>query len=129
MTTRKTNKARRISRKMPQAPNLLSGVDVVWTFQKRQDLADELRRRVRLLAGQDQSPAEDRQPSVRTTAKAAVPKLVADRLGEAAMRELIEARRTGAKLRELVDKYGISESSVKRLLLANRAHVAPLSRE
>lgn len=89
---------------------------LVCIYQKRQDLADQLRRRVRRLKGQDQSPVEDRQPSVRTTAKAAVPKLVVDRLGEARVRELIEARLAGAKLRELVDRYGISESSVKRVL-------------
>jgi hypothetical protein len=93
-------------------------VDLVCTYQKRQDLADQLRHRVRRLTGQDQSPVEDRQPSARTTAKAVVPKLVVDRLGEARIRELIEARRAGAKLRELVDRYGISESSVKRILRA-----------
>lgn len=91
-------------------------VDVVWIYQKRQDLADQLRRRVRRLAEQRQSPVEDRQASVRTTAKAVVPKLVVDRLGEARVRELIAARRAGAKLRDLVDRYGISESSVKRLI-------------
>jgi response regulator of citrate/malate metabolism len=96
-------------------------VDVAWTWSKRQDLADQLRSRVRRLAGQDQSPVEDRQVSARTTARAAVPKRVADRLGEATVRELIEARRVGAKLRDLADLYRISESSVKRVL---RAHAS-----
>jgi DNA invertase Pin-like site-specific DNA recombinase len=50
------------------------------------------------------------------TAKSAVPKRVVDRLDEAAVRELIEARQAGAKLRELVEQYGISESSVKRMM-------------
>jgi len=99
-----------------RASTCANRVDVAWTWSKRQDLADQLRSKVRRLAGQDQSPVEDRQPSARTTAKAAVPKRVVDRLGEAAVRELIEARRAGAKLRVLVDKYGISESSVKRLI-------------
>jgi hypothetical protein len=90
-------------------------VDVAWTWSKRQDLADQLRSKISRLTGQDPSPAEDRQVSPRTTAKAVVPKQVVDRLGETAVRELIEARRAGAKLRELVDRYGISESSVKRL--------------
>ena len=95
-------------------------VDLTWTWSKRQDLADLLRSGVRRLAGQDPVPAEDRQASGQTTAKAEVPKRVADRLGEDTVRELIEARRAGAKLRELVDKYGISESSVKRLLKQQR---------
>jgi hypothetical protein len=91
-------------------------VDLTWTWSKRQDLADLLRSGVRRLTGQDPSPAEDRQASARTTAKAEAPKRVADRLGDATVRELIDARQAGAKLRELVDSYGISESSVKRLL-------------
>jgi hypothetical protein len=93
-----------------------NAVDVAWTWSKRQDLADQLRSRVRQLSSQDPNAVEDRQPGLRTTAKAALPKRVADRLGDAAVRELVEGRRAGAKLRELVDKYGISESSVKRLV-------------
>ena len=96
-------------------------VDVAWTWSKRQDLADLLRSRVCRLTGQDPTPVEDRQASPRTTAKAEVPKRVADRLGEATVRQLIEDRRAGAKLRELVDRYGISESSVKRLLRSSAA--------
>jgi hypothetical protein len=90
-------------------------VDLIWTFQKRQDLADQLRSKARRLAGQDPSPARDQLLAVRTTAKAAVPKLVADRLGEAGVRELIEARQAGVQLKMLARRYGISESSVKRL--------------
>lgn len=96
-------------------------MDVAWTWSKRQDLADQLRSRVRRLAGQDLQPAEDRRLSLRTTAKAAVPKRVTDRLGEAAVRELIKDRLAGARLCELVDRYGISESSVKRVL---KSHVS-----
>lgn len=98
-----------------------NAVDLTWTWSKRQDLADQLRSRVRRLAGQDPNPVEDRQRSPRTTAKAAAPRRVADRLGEATVRELIEARRAGTKLRELVDRYGISESSVKRLISIDHA--------
>ena len=103
-------------------------MDVAWTWSKRQDLADQLRSRVRRLAGQEPNPAEDRQLSPRTTAKAAVPKRVTDRLGEAAVRELIEARRVGVKLRDLAGRYLISESSVKRVLRAhaNRECVSEL---
>ena len=41
---------------------------------------------------------------------------VADRLGEDTVCELVEARREGAELRELVERYEVSESSLKRLL-------------
>ena len=90
-------------------------MDVAWTWSKRQDLADQLRSKVRRLTGQDQSSVKDRQPSARTTAKARVPKRVADRLGEAAVREMIEARRAGMTLKDVAQRYGISESSVKRV--------------
>jgi len=53
---------------------------------------------------------------VRAKAKAVVPRRVVDRLGDEVARELVEARRAGAKLRELVERYEVSESSVKRLL-------------
>jgi hypothetical protein len=47
-----------------------------------------------------------------------VARRVVDRLGEDTVRELIEARRAGAKLRALTEQYEVSESSVKRLLRA-----------
>jgi hypothetical protein len=39
-----------------------------------------------------------------------------DRLGEQIIRELLADRRSGATKRELVERYGISMSSVKRIL-------------
>lgn len=90
-------------------------VDLTRAWSKRQNLADQLRSKVRRLVGQDPTPAEDRQASARTTAKAAAPKRVADRLGEAAVREMIDARRAGVKIKDLARQYGISESSIKRL--------------
>jgi hypothetical protein len=50
--------------------------------------------------------------------KVVVPQRVVDRLGEETVRELVEAWRAGAKLRELVVRYEVSESSLKRLLRA-----------
>ena len=41
---------------------------------------------------------------------------VIDRLGADAVREMIEARRAGMRLKDVALRYGISESSVKRLL-------------
>lgn len=39
-----------------------------------------------------------------------------DRLGEDGVREIIEARQSGAKLRDVAKGYGISESCVKCLV-------------
>jgi DNA invertase Pin-like site-specific DNA recombinase len=47
-----------------------------------------------------------------------------DRLGEQVIRELIADGRAGATKRELVERYGISLSSVKRIL--KRTEVAHL---
>ena len=52
-------------------------------------------------------------------AKAVVPRRVVDRLGDEVVREMAEARRSGAKSRELVERYKVSESSLKRLLRAS----------
>jgi DNA invertase Pin-like site-specific DNA recombinase len=41
---------------------------------------------------------------------------LADRLGEQIIRKLLADRRSGATKRELVERYGISMSSVKRIL-------------
>jgi DNA invertase Pin-like site-specific DNA recombinase len=43
-----------------------------------------------------------------------------DRLGEQVIRELLEDRRSGMTKRALVERYGISISSVKRILKRER---------
>lgn len=91
-------------------------VDLTWTYSNRPDLADLLRRTRRWLSEDRYGPVEDQQASVRTRPAPVVPRRVVDRLGEDAVREMIEARRAGVKLREVAERYGISESSVKRLL-------------
>jgi hypothetical protein len=40
---------------------------------------------------------------------------VVDRLGEGAVREMIEAQVAGVKLKNVVRRYGISESCVNRI--------------
>jgi hypothetical protein len=55
---------------------------------------------------------------VQAKTKAIVPRRVADRLGEETLRELIEERQAGAKPCDLVERYQVSESSLKRLLRA-----------
>jgi hypothetical protein len=93
-----------------------TAVDLTGTYSNRQDLADLLRR-TRLWLWEDrQSPVEDPRASVRAKPNSTMPRRVVDRLGEDVVREMIEARQAGAKLREVAERYGISESSVKRLL-------------
>jgi hypothetical protein len=90
-------------------------VDLTWTYSNRRDLADLLRRARRWVSEDRQAAVQDPQASVRAKPNRTVPKRVVDRLGEQTVRELIEARQAGVKLRELVERYEVSESSLKRL--------------
>lgn len=90
-------------------------MDLTWTYSNQQDLADLLRR-ARVWVNEDRcGPVQDRRASVRAKPALAVPRRVVDRLGEDVVREMIEARQAGMKLRDVAERYGISESSVKRL--------------
>jgi hypothetical protein len=89
-----------------------------WAYFNRADLADQLQRARRRLGEDRQGSVKDPQTSVRTKPNSTVPRRVVDRLGEDAVREMIEARHAGAKLLELAERYGISESSVKRIALS-----------
>ena len=93
-----------------------SGVDLTWTYSNQQDLADLLRRARRWVNEDRQHPAQDPQPSVRAKSNPTLPRRVVDRLGDEVVREMIEARQAGAKLLDLAERYGISESSVKRIV-------------
>ena len=90
-------------------------MDLTWTYSNQQDLADLLRR-TRLWLSEDlRKPIQDQQARVRANPPA-VPRRVADRLGEDVVREMIEARQAGMKVTDVAKQYGISESSVKRLV-------------
>lgn len=91
-------------------------MDLIGTYSNHRNRADLLKRTRRWISEGRQGPVQDPKVSVRAEPKAVVPRGVADRLGEDAVHELAEARRAGATLRELVERYEISESSVKRLL-------------
>lgn len=97
-----------------------AAVDLVGPYSKRQDLVDQLRRVLDRLGRVRQEAAEDPERSVRTTAKAAVPHRVVDRLGEEAVQRMIEERWAGVELHELAVRHGISLSSVKRILRERR---------
>ena len=91
-------------------------MDLIGTYSNHRNRADLLKRTRWWLSEGHQAPIQDPKVSVRTKLKTPVPRRVTDRLGEDVVRELVEARRAGAKLRELVERYQISESSLKRLL-------------
>ena len=91
-------------------------MDLTWTYSNQQDLADLLRRARVWLSEDRRGPVRDRQVSVRARPTPAVPRRVVDRLGEDVVRKMIEARRAGTKLKDVAIRYGISESSVKRLM-------------
>jgi hypothetical protein len=93
-------------------------VDLIGTYSNQLNRADLLKRTRRWVSEGRQAPIQDPKVSVRARPKAVEPRRVVDRLGDEAVRELVEARRAGAKLRDLVERYEISESSLKRLLRA-----------
>jgi hypothetical protein len=96
-------------------------VGLIRTYSNQQDRADLLRR-ARLWVMEDQQGSnQDPQVTVGVKPNSAVPRRVVDRLGEDVVREMIEARRAGVKLVELAERYGISESSVKRVLTSSLA--------
>ena len=100
-------------------------VDLIGTYSSHRNRADLLKRTRRWLSEGRQAPIRDAKVSVRAKSKAVVPRRVVDRLREDVVRELVEVRRARAKLRELVERYEVSESSLKRLLRAAVADDLP----
>ena len=64
---------------------------------------------------------QEEEPGVRSTGCGGGPVPVRERLSETDLAELVAARRAGTLLSELVERYGISLSSVKRVLWKSRA--------
>jgi hypothetical protein len=93
-------------------------VDLIGTYSNQLNRADLLKRARRWLRESRQAPIQDTKVSVRAKPEVIVPRRVIDRLSAETVRELVEARQAGAKLRELVERYEVSESSLKRLLRA-----------
>ena len=90
-------------------------VDLTWTYSNRLDLAELLRRARQWVSEDRQDALQDPRLSVWAKSTPIVPRRVVDRLGEDVVREMIEARKASAKLKDVAKQYGISESSVKRL--------------
>jgi hypothetical protein len=110
-----TNRCSRIDDPV-NAELMLHQVNLIGTYSNHRNRADLLKCTRRWLREARQAPIQDPKLSVRAEPKESVPRRVADRLGDETVHELVEARRAGAKLRELVERYEVSESSLKRLL-------------
>jgi hypothetical protein len=66
-------------------------VDLIGTYPNHRNRADLLKRTRRWLSEGRQAPIQDPKVSVRARPEEIVPRRVVDRLGEEAVRELIEA--------------------------------------
>jgi predicted DNA binding protein len=95
-------------------------VDLVTAYSKRPDLADSLVRAVQQIE-RARDRASGQTVSVRSTAKSGRQWRVADRLADADIRVLVAAFERGTPKWKLAEQYGISESSVKRLVRKHRA--------
>jgi FixJ family two-component response regulator len=89
-------------------------VDLIAAYSKRRDLVNALASAVQRLR-QAQSQGGKSTQSMRSTLSHR-PWRVGDRLSEADLERVIAAFTAGTSKRKLAERYGISESSVKRLI-------------
>jgi hypothetical protein len=95
-------------------------VDLVGAYSKHLGLAECLVRTVQQVQQKQEHPTG--QPaSVRSTGRSDRQWRVGDRLSEADVRLLVTAFESGTPKWKLAEQYGISESSVKRLVRRHRA--------
>jgi hypothetical protein len=95
-------------------------VDLVTAYSKRSDLAESLVRAVQQIE-RAQERGTDQRTSVRSEHRSDRQWRVADRLNDADVRSLVTAFEHGTPKWKLAEQYGISESSVKRLIRSHRA--------
>lgn len=97
-------------------------VDLARTYSNRSDLAKSLARTLAQLraAVETDPPASPK----RATAPAKPSHKLSDRLDAQAVANLVAAFRSGTSKRALAEEFGISESSVKRLLRQHRTETA-----
>lgn len=94
-------------------------VDLVGAYSKHLDLAKRLARTAQQAHRLEESTPE--QPaSVRSTGRSERHWRVSDRLGDADVHQLVKAFESGTPKWKLAEQYGISESSVKRLIRRHR---------
>ena len=90
-------------------------MDLLRRYSNRSDLKSDLDAAVQQLRIEDQQgPAERR--SVQSARKPEARACTAQRLGEEVITQLIEEYQAGAIGKDLAEKYGISLSSIRRLL-------------
>jgi DNA-directed RNA polymerase specialized sigma24 family protein len=90
-------------------------VDVIRAYSKRPDVLEDLDRAVRQLDKALAEPAPERA-SVRSSGRVGHVQAIADRLSAEQVAAIIQRFRAGTAKHVLADEYGISLSSVKRLL-------------
>jgi hypothetical protein len=93
---------------------LLTWVSLIQAYSKRRDLADALACAVHQLR-QAQAPTREPASGMRSTVSHRQWRVGA-RLSEADMERLLVAFTAGTSKRKVAERYGISESSVKRLI-------------
>jgi hypothetical protein len=96
-------------------------VDLLHAYSNRTDLLVDLEEAARRLGQALGSTESDQARSVRTLAPGFRKRQVAYRLGEVAVAQLVARFGAGTAKHKLAEEYGISLSSVKRLLRAESA--------
>jgi len=94
-------------------------VGLVRAYSKRPDVLEDLDQAVRQLDKASAEPAPERA-SVRSSGRVGRVHAVADRLTAEQVAAIIQRFRAGRAKHVLADEYGISLSSVKRLVRAHR---------
>lgn len=96
-------------------------VELVRSYSKRSDLAFGLVKTVKLLAQAREQAGE--RLSVESTGRVGRVHAVSERLGAETVQKIVDQYRSGVIARELAEDYGISLSSVRRLLRKAGARV------
>lgn len=91
-------------------------MDLVRAYSKRVDLCEELVRTLRNLERVVAADDSSGPVSVRSSGRSPRDWRVSDRLSNQEISMIVMAFSHGTSKRELAERYGISESSVKRLL-------------
>ncbi|GAB3001896.1 hypothetical protein LWP59_34555 [Amycolatopsis acidiphila] len=94
-------------------------MDLIAPYHNRENLANSLVKAVDRLRKAQRQPRRPRI-SVQSTGRTDRQWRVSDRLTDADVRLLVQAFEQGTPKWKLAEQYGISESSVKRLLRAHR---------
>lgn len=91
-------------------------MDLVRAYSKRADLCEELVRTLRNLERVLAADGSSGPVSVRSSGRSSRDWRVSDRVSDSEVSMIVMAFSRGISKRELAEQYGISESSVKRLL-------------